>query len=104
MALLFFGNRPGDTHGLEVAVIDWLALVLLLATPGRARPVPYRFALAGYLGVALLSAALAPWPLGALGYVWKLCRMLLVFAAICRAGDDRRVPAALLGGMTLGVV
>src|SRR5436190_5066490 len=86
MALLSFAGRPGDTWGLEVAMLDWLALSLLLAEKGQSRPVPYRFALGLYLVVALVSMTQADWPLGAFGYVWKLGRMYLIYSVICRAG------------------
>lgn len=104
MALVSYGTRPGDTNGIEVALIDWLALSLLFAHRGPARPLPYRFALTAYLVVAILSVAQAQWTLGAAGYVWKLCRMYLLFAVICREGHDPRVPAALLRGMIFGIV
>ncbi len=104
ISLYFFGSYPGDTHGLEVAIIDWLVLSLLFAYPGPARPLPYRVPFALYLLVVLVSATQATWLVLALGYAWKVGRMYLLFAAVWRAGDDRRVPAAILRGMTLGIV
>ncbi len=101
---IIFWDRPGDTNGIEVALIDWFALSLFFAYQGRGRPAPYRLALGAYFVVCLTSVAYAEWPLGALGYVWKLCRMYLLYAAICRAGRDERVPAALLRGILLGIV
>ena len=103
MALLFFGGRPGDTQGFEVGLLDWLALTMLLVRGRPRRPIPYRYALAAYLLVAALSASQAAFALGAYGYVWKTCRMYLLFAAICRSGADRRMPAFLLRGLTLGI-
>jgi O-antigen ligase len=105
MALVFFGaERPGDTWGLEVGVLDWLSLSLLLAERGRARPLPYRFALGLYLVVALFSLTQADWTLGAFGYVWRLGRMYLMYSVICRAASDRSVPLALLRGLMFGVL
>lgn len=104
MALVFFGMRLGDTNGFEVALIDWLVLSLYFAERGRARPAPYRAALGAYLLVAIASALQAAWPLGALAYVWKLCRMYLLFVVACRAGQDRRMHMALLRGMMAGIL
>lgn len=105
MALTSFGARPGDTNGIEVALIDWLALSLLLAARPADRPLPYRFALSVYFLVVVVSIPQARWTLVATGYAWKLGRMYLLLLAIWRAGgDDKWVPAALLRGMTLGVV
>ncbi len=104
MALVFFGGRPGDTYGIEVALLDWLALSLLLAAKPADRPPPYRFALSLYLLVVVVSIMQARWPLHAAGYAWKLGRMYLLYAAIWRSGgEDERVPAALLRGLTSGV-
>lgn len=104
LALVSFGDFPGDTHGFELALIDVLALALFFARRGPGAPVPFRLALSGYLLVAAVSVTQAAWPLAAAGYVWKLCRMYFLFAVICRAGDDEQVPAALLRGMLIGVV
>jgi len=104
MGLVVFSSFPGDTHGLAVAVLDALALSLYLAQERPARPLPYRFALATYFLVALVSVAQAQWWLAAFGYLWTLARMYLLYAAICRAAHDERVPAALVRGLSLGVV
>ena len=103
MGLIPFGSRAGDTQGIEVALVDWLALSLLFAQKAPAKPLPYRFALALYFLVAIVSVTQAEWTLGAFGYVWKLGRMFLLFAAICRAGHDQRVPSALLRGLMFGI-
>jgi len=103
-SLYFFAEYPGDTHGLEVGIIDWLVLSLLLAYRRPARPLPYRFPLVLYLLVALLSATQARWLVLSAGYAWKLGRMYLLFAVVWRAGEDRPVPAAILRGMTFGLV
>jgi hypothetical protein len=104
IALVSFGGRPGDTFGLEVGVLDWLALSLLFAYRGRSRRLPNRAGIALYVAVALVSVTQAPWMLGAFGYVWKLGRMILLYAVVSRAQDDRRVPMALLRGMMLGIL
>jgi O-antigen ligase len=104
MALVFVGSQLSDTHGIEVALIDWLVLTLFFAQQGPSRPLPYRFALGAYLLVAVVSVIQARWTILAVGYVWKLCRMYLLFATVCRAGHDRRVPLALLRGLTFGIV
>jgi O-antigen ligase len=104
MGLVVFWNFTGDTSGLVFGVIDALALTLYFAQSRPARPLPYRFALAGYFLVALASVAQAQWWLAAFGYVWTLARMVLLYAAICRASHDGRVPSALLRGMSAGIL
>jgi O-antigen ligase len=105
MAVVFFPGRVGDTHGLEVAVIDWLALTLLLAARPTGHPLPYRFALFAYFLLVVVAIPQARWTVHAMGYAWKLGRMYLLFAAIWRGGcEDERVPAALLRGLTIALV
>jgi O-antigen ligase len=104
-AIMSFGARPGDTFGIEVALIDGLALALLVAAKPAGRRLPYRGALALYFLVAVLSVTQARWTLVSAGYVWKLGRMYLLFLAVWRSGcDDERVPWAILRGMTYGIV
>jgi O-antigen ligase len=105
IALIFFGAFPGDTHGVEVSLVDWLGLSLLLAARPTGRPLPYRLALLAYFLATALSVTQARWTINAVGYLWKVGRMYLLFFSVWRAGcDDRRVPEALLRGMTLGIV
>lgn len=104
IALVAYAAFPGDTHGIEVSLIDVVLLALFFAQRGPRRPLPYRFALAAYFLVAVVAAFQAPWKMAAFGYVWKLCRMYFLLAVVCRAGEDERVPSALLRGMMAGLV
>src|SRR5262245_23373277 len=63
---------PGDSHGIEVALIDLLVLSLFVARRQSARPLPFRAAMAAYLGAAALSMVGASWRLAAFFYIWKL--------------------------------
>lgn len=103
MGILYW-NRPGDTNGIEVALLDWLALSLLFAARRRAGATPYRIVMGAYLAVALGAVTYSEWSLGAFGYVWKLGRMYLLYAAVCRASQDDAVPAAILRGVMYGLV
>ncbi len=105
ISLIFFGTRPGDTHGFELSLLDWVAFSLLVAAKPSKRPLPYRFALGLYFLVVIVSIPQGRWALHAAGYAWKLGRMYLLTLSIWRAGgEDERVPGALLRGMMIGVV
>ena len=58
----------GDTHGMEVSLVDFLALALLFSRPLSFRRVPYRAAMALYFLVALFSVTQALLPEAALFY------------------------------------
>ena len=105
IALYTPGAAPSDTHGVEVALIDWVALTLFLAAKPAGRPAPYRLALALYYAVVLLSFAQARWPPYVIAYTWKLSRMVLVLLAVWRAGnEDERVVPAVLRGLLFGTL
>src|SRR5438445_8874185 len=96
--------HPGDSHGIEVALIDLLGLSLFVAHKRSAQPLPYRAAMAVYLAVAVLSMTQAPSVMVAFFYVWKLLRMYFLFVVVVYAGRDREVPPAILRGMALGTL
>jgi O-antigen ligase len=93
----------GDTHGLEIALVDFLALVLVFSRPLSARGVPYRLALGLYFAVALFSVTQAALPLPALLYSWRLLRFGLLFFAVVRGATTLTVVLAILRGTAIGV-
>src|SRR5262249_10250418 len=96
--------HPGDAHGIEVALIDLLALALFVSQPRSVRPLPYRVAMTAYLMAVFLAITQAPSTLAAFFYVWKLLRMYFLFVVVVYAGRDREVPPAILQGMMLGTL
>jgi O-antigen ligase len=94
----------GDSHGLEVALIDLLAVVLFAAETGPRRSLPYRSLLLLYLAASILSVPQAENSLSALFYVWKLLRYYFVFMVLTRAAQNPDVPPAVLKGMMIGVL
>jgi hypothetical protein len=103
-AIFSFGGRPGDTNGFEYSAIDLIALTLLFAQKRLALRLPYPIRMAAYLVVALVATTQGDWPLGSLGYVWKLCRMYFLCAVVFGATADRQVAESILRGMLSGVL
>jgi O-antigen ligase len=104
VALVVDRIRPGDAHGIEVALIDLLALALFVARPRPMPRVPYRGAVLFYVFAAAASIAQAASPGFAFFYVWKLLRMCFLGAVLMRAGQEGEAPAAVLRGMTVGTL
>jgi O-antigen ligase len=99
-----FENYPrGDSMGLEVTLVDFVALLALFALPARRAPLPYRVVVPLYGAVALFSLVLAPEPLLGFFSFWKLARMVLVMVALARAFQHPDRPASWLRGVALGV-
>ena len=91
---------PGYVKGIEISVLDVLALALYLNLPSTGRPLPFRISMALYFIAALLSTLQAAEPIPALFYLWQLARMFLVYAVVAKASAaDPRVAPAILKGM-----
>ena len=102
--LISFENYRGDSRGLEITAVDFLACALWLALPPASRPTPYKRARFLYLALALVSIPLAAVPLYAAFGVWKVARMFFVMTVAFRACEDPKLVPLLLRGMALGVV
>jgi hypothetical protein len=94
----------GDSRGFEVTLVDFVALILWAALPRAEGPLPYRLALLGYLGAALLSTAFAAVPLYACFSVWKILRGLFLFAVVVRVCANPSMAPQLVKGFGLGLV
>ena len=103
MAVDFWAGWPGYVQGIEVSLLDFLALALYLSLPHRTPTVPFRLSMALYFLAVLLSVARAPIPMAAVLYAWQLGRMFLVYSVVAKAADDQRVVPAILQGMAIGV-
>lgn len=97
---------PGPVKGIEVSLIDSVAVAIIAATPGRARaPMLLKVGLAIFATALAISlvAGIQAWP--ASFYAWQVLRAVLVYMAVSRAAAvDPRVPFAILSGLAVGVV
>ncbi len=94
----------GDTRGLELSLVDFVALALIVATPSGAGAAPFRASRILYLVAALTSVALAPIPLFASFAAWKLARCYLLFICVYRASRQLRADPWFISGLSLGLV
>jgi O-antigen ligase len=94
---------PGYAKGLEISVLDVLAVAIYLALPKSRLVLPFRLSWALYFLAVLLSVLQTPLPMAALFYCWQLARMYLVCAVVATACVDEQVAPMLLTGMTLGL-
>jgi|CXWL01.1.fsa_nt_gi O-antigen ligase len=94
---------PGYVKGVEVSLLDAIALAVYLSRPRVRVRSPFMIALSAYILAVLLSAAFASVPDAAVFYAWQLARVFLVFAAVARVCADERGPSALIFGMIIGL-
>jgi O-antigen ligase len=103
MAIISWPMWPGYVKGMEVSVVDMLALAIYFSLPRARHPLPFRWSIGFYFLAVLLSVFQASVPTAALFYLWQLARVFLVYAVVARACVDQRVVDALLKGMAIGL-
>lgn len=94
---------PGYVYGLQITVLDVLALALYLTLPPVHRPLPFKLVLGLYLTAAFLSIFQAQVPEAAVFYVVQLMRAFFVYIVVARGCSDERVTNAILTGLTIGL-
>jgi O-antigen ligase len=104
LALVSWAGWPGYVMGVELSVLDLLAVAIYLSLPRTGPSPPFWISMALYFLAAVLAAFQAESPLFALGYSWQLARMFLVYAVVSKAAaTDERVVPALLTGLAIGL-
>lgn len=94
---------PGFAKGVELSLIDAIAVALIASAPARARVAHLRWPIGFYIVCVLASIAQAQEPQAAFFYAWQLARIALMVTAIAVACRDPRVPTALIRGMIFGM-
>ncbi|GAA3893234.1 hypothetical protein GCM10022276_10530 [Sphingomonas limnosediminicola] len=95
----------GTVKGIEVSLLDAVAVAVLFSTPKARIPLPLKLAfLLLMVGVAV-STAVAYQKLPALFYVWQLMRAGVLFVAVFRlCSAVPQAPLAMVAGAGLGLI
>jgi O-antigen ligase len=97
-------NWVGYVKGAEVSLLDFIALSIFLSLPRPEGRLPFRWSMALYFAVTVLSAIQAMFPVAALFYPLQLGRAFLVYVTVYRGVcADPRVPDAVLKGLAAGM-
>jgi O-antigen ligase len=94
---------PGWPKGIEVNLLDFLAIAVLLAVPKKPgiKPVaPWLL----YIAAVLVTVPLAGQKMAAMFYVWQLVRMVIIFMAVIQLARAPRTGEKLLQGVVVGIV
>ena len=94
---------PGYVKGMEVSLLDAVALAVILSYSNIRIKSPMLIVLPVYILVVLLSMGNSGVPEAAFFYAWQLARVLLLFAAVAKICSNERGPSALISGMILGL-
>lgn len=96
---------PGPVQGLEINIIDPIAIALILSTKPVSIPGYIKVSFAIYcLAIAISTFCAYQWE-PAVFFIFQLFRAALVFLAVARTcASVARAPVALLAGLGLGLV
>lgn len=98
---------PGPVKGVEVSLIDGIAVAIIMATRGGARtPIGLKLGIGLYFAGIIVSTAASigqtTWP--QVFYAVQVLRAVIVFIAVKRAtAMYPSVPVAILGGLSVGI-
>lgn len=103
IALANYEGWLGYVHGIEITVIDFLALALLLVLPKQRRVLNFHVPLAFYLFALVLASFQAAQPLPAYFNIVQFARIYLLIVVVTRGCVQEGVPLLLLKGLALGL-
>jgi len=103
VALVSWPEWPGMARGVEISILDLLALAIYLSLGRSRQKLPFRLPMFLYFFTVLLSALQAEVPAATLFYAWQLVRIFFIYVVVTRACEDERVGLALMTGMAAGL-
>ena len=94
---------PGYVKGIDVTVLDVVALGIVIGTRHRPFKMPFRWQMILYLIAVVIAIPQSPVPMASSFYVWQLIRVYIVFRAVALVSQDDRHWNAILAGLILGL-
>lgn len=96
---------PGPVKGLDVSLIDGVALAVLLSTRRVSTPVAIKVSFAIYALAVFISTLTSEVWMASFFYLWQLARTALIYMAISRACVTiKGVPLAVVSGLGAGLI
>lgn len=93
-------NWTGVIKGIEITIVDIIAISILLATRPVRTPLSIKIGLGIYVSALILSTLASDLRTPSIFYVWQFCRAAVVFLAIARAtAAQSGAPFALIAGI-----
>jgi O-antigen ligase len=94
---------PGFAKGIEVTLLDAVALSILLARFPARNPLPFKGVFLAYIAAVVIVIPLSDVPMSSSFYPWQLLRVFLCFAAVARVCAEPGGPEAIIRGLAIGV-
>ena len=94
---------PGYVKGVEVSLLDAIAVAIILATPKRDRHVNMKWPILLFVTTIVMSIFQSRIPMASFFYAWQMGRIFLLFGAVAIACKDDRAAPAIIKGLVIGV-
>lgn len=105
VAPISWAGWAGPVKGIEVSLLDGVALAVLLSTPKVRIPLSMKLSFAIIVLALLISTSVGYQIMPATFYAWQLLRAVVLFLAVARlCAVDRRAPIAMLAGLGAGLI
>lgn len=105
MAAISWATWPGFVKGMEISLLDGLALAISLTLPPPRRPFPLRVLFSLYMLAVLFAVLQAPNIEPALFCAWQTAKVFFIALVVSRAAAyDSRIVLSLLQGMGYGIL
>lgn len=96
---------PGPVKGIEVSLIDAVALAVIISTRGVRIPTSFMAAFGVLAFAMLISTAVGFQAIPAIFYDWQVFRTVLLFIAVARlCATVPSAPLAIMTGMGVGLI
>ena len=93
-------NWTGVIKGIEITIVDIVAISILLATRPVRTPLSLKIGLGIYVLALILSSLAGTSSCRRIFYIWQFCRGIVVFLAVARASAAQNgAPLALVAGI-----
>lgn len=94
----------GHVKGIEITVLDLLAIGLLLSLPSGRYPLQFKLPALLYAAAVLLSCFQSDNFEISFAYLVQLCRVYLIYAVVAKASSDDQVLNDILRGLVIGAI
>jgi hypothetical protein len=95
---------PGYVKGMEVTLLDTIALAIALTKSPVSYSKPFKFTFLLYFVAVIIAIPQSSIPLASYFYVWQLLKVALVFYAVSKIAVDDRGTMSIITGLILGLV
>ena len=104
VAIISWGHWLGHTKGLQLSILDPLAIAVIVSSRNAWQQLPFRLLVGAYLLLTILSTLYADLWLSSFFYVFQFVRVALVFVAVSAFGGNSKAVQWLCYGLAAGAI